>query len=114
MQAYKIAAFSGAAFYFITGVLIIGSILNGAIGLFINLIVGIMFICAGSYLHARAENIIRLIGGIKPDQADQADSALRRFLFFEYIFIGAGNLIGMVFLYGVSHRVFVEKMPVFG
>ena len=73
-----------------------------------------MFICAGSYLYARAENIIRLTSGIKPDRADQANSALRRFLFFEYIFTGAGNLIGMVFLYGVSHRVFVEKMPVFG
>ena len=114
MQAYKIVAFSGAAFYFITGVLIIGSIINGAIGLFINLIIGIMFICAGFYLYARAENIIRLIGGLKPDQADQADRVLKRFLFFEYIFIGAGNLIGMVFLYGVLHRVFAEKMPVFG
>ena len=114
MQAYKTVAFSGAACYFITGVLIIGGIINGAIGLFINLIVGIMFISAGFYLYARAENIIRLIGGIKPERADRVDSALKRFLFFEYIFIGAGNLIGMVFLYGVSHRVFVEKMPVFG
>lgn len=114
MQAYKAVAFSGAALYFITGVLIIGSIINGAIGLFINLIVGIMFLCASFYLYARAENIIRLIGGIKPERADQADSVLQRFLFFEYIFIGAGSLIGMVFLYGVLHRVFVEKMPVFG
>lgn len=114
MQAYKTVAFSGAAFYFITGVLIIGSIMKGAIGLFINLIVGIMFISAGSYLYARAENIIRLIGGLKPERADQADRVFKRFLFFEYIFIGAGNLIGMVFLYGVLHRVFAEKMPVFG
>ena len=114
MQAYKTAAFSGAAFYFITGVLIISSIINGAIGLFINLIVGIMFISAGFYLYARAENIIRLISGLKPGRADQADSALKRFLFFEYLFIGAGNLIGMVFLYGVLHRAFAEKMPVFG
>ena len=114
MQAYKIIAFSGVAFYFITGVLIIGSIINGAIGLFINLTVGIMFISAGFYLYARAENIIRLIGGIKPKRVDQADRALRRFLCFEYLFISAGNLIGMVFLYGVSHRVFAEKMPVFG
>ena len=103
-----------AVLYLISGILIIGSILNGVIGLFINLIVGILFICAGSYLHARAENIIRLIGGLKPDRADQTDSVLRQFLFFEYIFIGAGNLIGMVFLYGVLHRVFAEKMPVFG
>ena len=114
MQAYKIIAFSGAAFYFITGVLIIGSILNGAIGLFINLIVGLLFICAGFYLYARAENIIRLISGLKPERADQADGILKRFLFFEYLFICAGNLIGMVFLYGVLHRVFAEKMPVFG
>ena len=114
MQAYNIVAFSGAAFYFITGVLIIGSIINGAIGLFINLIIGIMFICAGFYIYARAENIIRLIGGLKPERADQADSVLKRFLFFEYLFIGAGNLIGIVFFYGVLHRVFAEKMPVFG
>ena len=73
-----------------------------------------MFISAGFYLHARAENIIRLIGGIEPDQADRADSVFKRFLFFEYIFIGAGSLIGMVFLYGVLHPVFAEKMPVFG
>ena len=114
MKTYKIMARVAAALYLISGILIIGSIINGAIGLFINLIVGILFICAGSYLYARAENIIRLIGGIKPERADQADSALRRFLFFEYLFISAGNLIGMVFLYGVSHRVFAEKMPVFG
>lgn len=114
MQAYKTVAFSGAAFYFITGILIIGSILNGAIGLFINLIVGLMFISAGFYLYARAENIIRLIGGIKPERADREDSVLKRFLFFEYVFIGAGSLIGMVFLYGVLHWVFAEKMPVFG
>ena len=114
MQAYETAAFSGAAFYFITGVLIIGSIINGVIGLFINLIVGIMFISVGFYLHARSENIIRLIGGLRPERADRADSVLKRFLFFEYLFIGAGNLIGMVFLYGVLHRVFAEKMPVFG
>ena len=114
MQAYKTAAFSAAALYLISGILIIGSIINGAIGLLINLIVGIMFICAGFYLYARAENIIRLIGGIKPGRADRADGMLKRFLFFEYIFIGAGNLIGVVFLYGVLHRVFAEKMPVFG
>lgn len=114
MRAYKTVAFSGAAFYFITGVLIIGSIINGAIGLFINLIVGIMFISAGAYLYARAENIIRLIDGLKPEWADRADGILKRFLFFEYIFIGAGSLIGMVFLYGALHRVFAEKMPVFG
>ena len=114
MQAYKIVAFSGAAFYFITGVLIISSIINGPIGLFINLIVGIMFISAGAYLYARAENIIRLISGLKPERANQADGILKRFLFFEYLFISAGNLIGMVFFYGVSHRVFAEKMPVFG
>ena len=114
MQAYKTAAFSATAFYFITGVLIIGSIINGAIGLFINLIFGILFISAGAYLHARAENIIRLIGGLKSARADRGDRVLKQFLFFEYIFIGAGNLIGMVFLYGVLHRVFAEKMPVFG
>ena len=114
MQAYETAAFSGAASYLISGILIIGSILNGAIGLFINLIIGIMFISAGFYLYARAENIIRLIGGLKPERADQADSVLKRFLFFEYIFIGVGNLSGMVFFYGVLHRVFAEKMPVFG
>lgn len=113
-KAYKIAAFSAAALYLSSGLLIIGSILNGAIGLFISLIVGIMFISAGFYLHARAENIIRLIGGIKPERADRADSVLKRFLLFEYLFIGAGNLIGMVFLYGVLYRVFAEKMPVFG
>ena len=114
MQAYKTVAFSGAAFYFITGILIIGSILNGVIGLFINLIVGLMFISAGAYLYARAENIIRLISGIKPERVDRADSVLKRFLFFEYVFIGAGSLIGMVFLYGVLHRILAEKMPVFG
>lgn len=114
MKTYKIMARVAAALYLISGILIIGSIINGAIGLFINLIVGILFICAGSYLYARAENIIRLIGGIKHDRADQADGVLRRFLFFEYLFISAGNLIGMVFLYGVLHRVFAEKMPVFG
>ena len=70
--------------------LIIGSILNGAIGLFINLIVGIMFISAGSYLYARAENIIRLIGGLKPERADRANSMLKRFLFLEYIFFRIG------------------------
>ena len=114
MQAYKTAALSAVSLYLISGILIIGSILNDAIGLFINLIIGIMFISAGFYLYARAENIIRLIGTIKPERADQADRVFKRFLFFEYIFIGAGNLIGMVFLYGVLHRVFAEKMPVFG
>lgn len=114
MQAYKTAAFSAAALYLISGILIIGSIINSAIGLFINLIIGIMFIAAGFYLYARTENIIRLIGGIKPEPMDQADSVLKRFLFFEYLFIGAGNLIGMVFLYGVLYRFFAEKMPVFG
>ena len=114
MKTYKIMARMAAALYLISGILIIGSILNGTIGLFINLIIGIMFISAGAYLYARAENIIRLIGGIKPERADQADSILKRFLFFEYIFMGAGNLIGMMFLYGVLHRVFAEKMPVFG
>ena len=114
MKTYKIMARVAATLYLITGILIIGSIINGAIGLFINLIFGIMFICAGFYLYARAENIIRLIGGLKPERADRTDRVLRRFLFFEYIFIGAGSLIGMVFLYGVLHRVFAEKMPVFG
>ena len=114
MKMYKITAHAAAAFYLVSGILIIGSIINGAIGLFINLIVGLLFICAGAYLHARAENIIKLTSRIKPDRADQADSALKRFLFFEYIFIGAGNLIGLVFLYGVLYRVFAEKMPVFG
>ena len=105
---------AAAALYLISGILIIGSIINGAIGLFINLIVGLLFICAGFYLYARAENIIRLISGLKPERADQTDGILKRFLFFEYLFISAGNLIGMVFLYGVLHRVFAEKMPVFG
>ena len=114
MKMYNITAHAAAAFYFVSGILIIGSIINGPIGLFINLIVGILFICAGAYLRARAENIIKLTGQIKPDRADQADSTLKRFLFFEYIFIGAGNLIGLVFLYGVLYRVFAEKMPVFG
>ena len=114
MKTYKIMACVAADLYLISGISIIGSIINGTIGLFINLIVGIMFISAGFYLHARADNIIRLTSGIKPERADQADSVLKRFLFFEYIFIGAGNLIGMVFLYGVSYRVFAEKMPVFG
>ena len=114
MKIYKTVAHTAAALYLINGILIIASILNGAIGLFINLIVGPVFICAGSYLHARAENIIRLIGRIKPDRADQADGILKRFLFFEYLFIGAGNLSGMVFLYGVLYRVFAEKMSVFG
>ena len=114
MKTCKIMARVAAALYLISGILIIGSILNGASGLFINLIVGIMFISAGAYLYARAENIIRLVGGLKPERADQADRVFKRFLFFEYIFIGAGNLISMVFLYGVLHRVFAEKMPVFG
>ena len=115
MKAYKITAFAGAAFYFISGILIIGSIINGTTGLFINLIIGTLFICAAYYLYLRAENIIKLSGEIRQSQeTDQSSSILKRFLLFEYIFIYAGNFIGMVFLYGVLHRVFSEKMPVFG
>lgn len=115
MKAYKITARTAAALYLISGILIIGSIINGTIGLFINLIIGTLFICAAYYLYLRAESIIKLSGKIKQSQeTDQSNSILKRFLFFEYIFIGAGNLIGMVFLYGVLHRVLAEKMPVFG
>jgi riboflavin transporter FmnP len=58
MKLYKIESYLGAFLYIILGFLTIGSILNGTIGWWINLIMGMLFIAIGYYLYSKVKSII--------------------------------------------------------
>jgi len=53
-KLFKGIAFLGAGLWMLSGVITIGSILNGTVGFFINIVVGVIFILIGVYVLTKA------------------------------------------------------------
>lgn len=116
MKSFKIISRIGAVSYIILGLVTIGSIFNGTMDLYINLIMGVLIMATGYYLYAKANSIIALLTTIGDSTSDRqaTSNTVTRFLLFETIFAVASLLLGGILLSGAVSRVFLEKMPVFG
>ena len=116
MKFYKIVSYSAALSYVILGCLTIGSIINGTLGLYINLIMGIFFIAIGYYLYAKAKSIIILIDNVETlnNGKQVIMNSISRFMLFEKIFFLISLLLGIIFLSAAISRVFGENVPIFG
>ncbi|MGY0425312.1 MAG: hypothetical protein ACWIPI_00575 [Polaribacter sp.] len=112
-KTYKILSHLGAILYVILGSLTIGSIVNGRLELYINLIMGGFFIIMGYYLYLKAKSTIRLITNIE-NLSEATLNSISRFLFFEKIFVIMYFLLGIILLSGAISRVFGENLPIFG
>ncbi|MGQ7869713.1 hypothetical protein [Sunxiuqinia sp. sy24] len=116
MKFYKIASYLCTFSYILLGLLTIGSIINGTIGLYINLIMGVLFTTIGYYLYAKAKSTIKLIDNIKKlnNEKQVTLNSIAQFLLFEKLFIVISLLFGIILLSAVISRVFGENLPVFG
>lgn len=116
MRLYKIISFTGALTYMLLGLVTVGSVLNGNTGLYINLLMGLIFIGTGYYLYEKAKHIIILLLEVKNSDIRRSLSpkTLTKFLFLEKIFVLVSLLFGVVILSAAISRVFFERMPIFG
>lgn len=116
IKTYKTISYLGAFVYVLLGFLTIGSIINGTIGLYINLIVGVIFIIIGYYFYAKAKSFMILIDNVKKsnNETQATLNAIAKFLFFEKVLIITGLLFGVILLSAAISRVFGEKLPIFG
>ncbi len=116
IELHKIVSYLGALLYIVLGFLTIGSIINETSGLYINLIMGILFITIGYYLYSRAKSVIELMVSIENLSSGEQVflNAIARFLLFEKIFIFISLLLGIILLSAAILRVFWENLAIFG
>ena len=110
---YKLATNFSIILWFLDGLLTIGSIANGTIGLFINMIMGIIFMLIGLYIYLKVKNVIRIID-YSEDLATKNKTIYNRFIFIEIIFTFISIVVGLIALSGIASRVFGEGLAVFG
>ncbi len=110
---YKIAANFSIVLWFIDGLLTIGSIINGTIGLFINIIMGIIFMLISLYIYLKVKNVIRIINHSE-DLTTKNKAIYNRFIFIEITFTFISITVGSIALSGIASRVFGEGLAVFG
>lgn len=117
MKCYKIQSTTAVVIYFLLGILTITSVIWDASVLIYNVILGGIFITIGVYIFFKAKTIseiIPLIDYNDNDEKKNRDKTATRLLFLEKLFVLVNLVLGMVFLYGICIRFFVEKMPIFG
>tara|TARA_R110002049_G_scaffold33375_4_gene109761 strand:- start:20194 stop:20547 length:354 start_codon:yes stop_codon:yes gene_type:complete len=117
MKFYKITSALAVMTYSILGILTITSVMWDTSVLIYNVILGGIFITIGVYIFFKAKNIseiIPLINFNDNGEKQNRGKSASRLLFLERLFVLVNLVIGMVFLYGIGTRFFVEKMPIFG
>ena len=115
---YKLLSIVNTAVWTLLGLLTIGSIIHGSVGLYINIIIGCLFLLIAGYLHNKAKNTIALAKTIETLERDTSDRSIetliKRFILLETIFTVLSILFGVLLLTGAITRVFGEQVPVFG
>lgn len=117
MKCYKILSATAVVIYFLLGILTITSVMWDTSVLIYNVILGGIFITIGVYIFFKAKNISEIIPSINFNynrEKQNRGKAASRLLFLEKLFVLVNLVLGMVFLYGIGTRFFVEKMPIFG
>ncbi len=110
MKKLKYVSCLTALIWMMIGVITLGSILLSDIGWVINLTVGFVFVLFSTLLFLKEKNFLLLISDSDPEDKIIQKKAVRYELFSLLIVL----IVGVISLFGVSHRVFIEKFAVFG
>ena len=101
--------------WILLGVLTISSIVNGFEGIYINIIIGIIFILSGIFLLLRTKKIRKLVPIFeKNDITENEKLSLKSFLVYEIIFSLLITFFGLILATAAFHRIITEKLPIFG
>ncbi|MEE4177113.1 MAG: hypothetical protein V2I46_06340 [Bacteroides sp.] len=110
IRILRVLGYCASIIWIISGLIIIGSIFLSAIGVYINLTVGLLFIIAGIYLIWRNMLFINFLmegGGIQTKTYNKI--VIAEIILFKTLF-----LFGLVIFSAIFFRVFIEKYAVFG
>jgi len=117
MRIYKVSAYTGAFIWLAIGMLIIGSISLSHIGMYINIIMGMIFGLISIYLYYKTKNTLSIINEIthvKSHSNANSFKGLNNFIFTEMIFNILSLVISIILLSGVISRIWGEGKPIFG
>ena len=117
-KLFKGIAFLGAGLWMLSGVITIGSILNGTVGFFINIVVGVIFILIGVYVLTKAVYFLKLLAEVRSLESNdrhKTDIGIYRInVRLEILLMLSFVLSGLIILSAVISRTFYEGFPVFG
>ncbi|CAM2934093.1 hypothetical protein [Flavobacterium frigoris] len=113
---HKVASNFSVCIWTVLGLLTIGSIINGDVGLLINIFIGLIFIVLAYYLFLKKQNISVLISHAEYWNGKDLviEKTFNRFLILENVLVVMQILVGIILLSAVISRVIGEKVPVFG
>jgi len=118
MKKYRVVSYLNVFLWILMGWLTIGSISLGCIGLYINLIMGIVFQLIGFYWLAKARIFIAILKDIDrlnfSYRKSKFKKKLNRLVWAETVFNILSILVAAIFLSGMISRMLTERMPVFG
>ncbi|MEN7551644.1 hypothetical protein AAG747_27260 [Rapidithrix thailandica] len=110
-QLYRVISLAGALLWCMTGIIIIGSMLNEISQAFINSMMGMIFLAIGYYLYLKSRNSLQLLTGyLKTENR----TVLNKFFLLECIFASVIFFTGLLLFSATVSRAFFEKMPIFG
>ena len=113
IQIYKIASRFSSTLWFLVGIITLGSIYNGLDGVYINIVIGLIFLSISMYTLLKAKNINRIISF--SDSINEGKKiTYNRLLLLESIFTFISITVGLIALSAVISRTFGEGLPVFG
>lgn len=102
--------------WILLGLITIGSILNGTTGIFINIIVGLIFSVVGIYFLLRKNSFEEMATSafLSKTENNQHQNPFSRFLALEIVLVIMTMIFGTLMLSAVISRAFFEKLPIFG
>ncbi|WP_215225239.1 hypothetical protein [Echinicola shivajiensis] len=102
--------------WMLLGLITIGSILNGTAGIFINIIVGLIFSATGIYFLLRKNSFEKMATSafLPKTENNQHQNPFSRFLALEIVLVIMTVILGTLMLSAVVSRAFFEKLPIFG
>lgn len=116
IKSYKITANISVFIWILIGVLVIYSTFLDKLIMFVNILMGFVFLFIGLYLYKKTKNTICLIDEILEFKNEHKNSfgSINKFLRTELIFNIVNILFSMILLSGTISRVFYESKAVFG
>ena len=117
MRIYKVSAYTSVFIWLAIGMLIIGSISLSYSGMYINIIIGIIFVLISFYLCFKTKNtlsILNEINNVKLHSNANSFKSLNNFIITEIIFNILSLAISIILLSGVITRIWGEGKPIFG
>jgi len=112
VKTYRIATIISSLLWISNGVITILSIANSYIGIYINIIVGLIFIAIGIFTIYKSNIILKIYH--EKTTSKNIGNSFSKLLYLESAYTFISISIALLIISAITHRAFVEHFAVFG